>query len=76
MRTTLNVDDDILLAAKEIAAQYNISLGKALSNLARQAFTQQTEEMILRNGVPLFPKRPDSGIVTPELVNRLRDDAP
>jgi hypothetical protein len=27
-----------------------------------------------RNGVPLFPRQPDASIVTPELVNRLRDE--
>ena len=35
MRTTLNIDDDILMAAKEIAKQQGISTGRALSDLAR-----------------------------------------
>ena len=28
-----------------------------------------------RNGVPLFPVRPGGGVVTMDLVNRLRDEA-
>ena len=69
MRIILDIDDDILLAAKKIAKRQRISMGKALSDLARRALTVAT-----RNGVPLFPCRPDAGVVTLELVNQLRDE--
>jgi hypothetical protein len=36
MRTTLNVDDDILDVAKNIALVRQISVGQALSDLARR----------------------------------------
>jgi hypothetical protein len=75
MRTTLEIDEDILLAAKEMARQQGVTMGKVLSNLARQALTSQ-EITTTRNGVPLFPHQPDAGVVTMELVNRLRDEAP
>ncbi len=37
MRTTLDIDEDVLLAAKEMAQERNQSTGKALSQLAREA---------------------------------------
>lgn len=73
MRTTLDVDPDILLAAKEIARRRNESIGKVLSDLARQALTRAVQAEA-RNGVPLFPVGPDAEIVTLELVNQLRDE--
>jgi aryl-alcohol dehydrogenase-like predicted oxidoreductase len=73
MRTTLNIDQDVLMAAREIASQRGVSVGKVLSGLARRALTRPMEGAT-RNGVPIFPRQPDAGIVTPELVNRLRDE--
>jgi hypothetical protein len=37
MRTTLDIDDDILLAAKEHAARQRKSLGAVISALARES---------------------------------------
>jgi hypothetical protein len=75
MRTTLDIEDDVLLAAKELAARRRESMGKVLSDLARQALTQSTAGSETRNGIPLIPVREDGGIVTIELVNRLRDES-
>ena len=75
MRTTLDIDQDVLLAAKEMAKQQGISMGKVLSKLARQALTRPVAASGTRNGVPLFPRQPHAGVVTLELVNRLRDEA-
>ena len=73
MRTTCDLEDDILLAIKQIARQRGVSIGKALSDLARQALSQR-EEAIERNGIPLFPVRPEASVVTLDLVNQLRDE--
>jgi hypothetical protein len=75
MRTTLDIDEDVLLVTKEIAQREGISMGKVLSKLARRALTEQTD-MKLRNGVPLFPKQLAGKVVTLELVNQLRDELP
>ncbi len=75
MRTTVEIEDDVLLAAREIARQQGVSMGKVLSDLARQALTHQPAAET-RHGVPLFPTSVDGGIVTLELVNRLRDEVP
>lgn len=37
MRTTLDIDDDVLLAAKELAEAQKSTAGKVLSELARKA---------------------------------------
>lgn len=74
MRTTLDVDEDVLQAAKEIAANRGTTIGRVLSELARKALTP-TRTARVRNGVPLMPRRPKgSARPTMELVNRLRDE--
>jgi hypothetical protein len=74
MRTTLDIDEDVLQAAKELAASRRSSVGRVLSDLARQALQPTAKERPLRNGVPLFPPRPGARVVTMEVVNRLRDE--
>jgi hypothetical protein len=75
MRTTLDLEEDILFAAKEIARRRGVTVGKVVSDLARQALTRQAAGTS-RHGLPLFPVQPDAGIATLELVNQLRDEAP
>jgi len=75
MRTTLDLEEDVLLAAKEIARQRGTTVGKVLSDLARQSLTKESVGTT-RHGLPLFPVQPNAGVATLELVNRLRDDAP
>src|SRR3954447_8770816 len=76
VRTTLNIDDDVLKAMKKIAAEQKTSIGRVLSDLARQAIASDEGERVrLRNGVPLLPRRPKgSPPLTMEMVNRLRDE--
>lgn len=75
MRTTLALDDDILLAAKAIAEQERRTLGDVVSDLARRSLRRPVTSPS-RNGVPLLPvSRPDA-IVTIDIVNRLRDEGP
>lgn len=74
MRTTLDVDEDVLQAAKEIAANRGTTAGKVLSDLARKAL-KPARSANERNGVPLMPRRPKgSPRPTMETVNRLRDE--
>jgi hypothetical protein len=75
VRTTVDLEEDVLLAAKEIARQRGNTVGQVLSDLARQALTQKTP-VSKKHGLPLFPVQPDAGLVTPELVSRLRDEEP
>jgi hypothetical protein len=76
MRTTLTLDDDVLSAAKALAAQRNETIGDVISGLVRQALTPSVQQAATRNGVPLLPRRSDGGPVTLEIVNALRDELP
>jgi len=73
MRTTIAIDDDVLTAAKAIARQRSQTVGKVVSELARSALRPPAASGE-RNGVPLLPVRKPGAIVTPEIVNRLRDE--
>ncbi len=76
MRTTLVIDDDILSAAKEMAAIEKRSIGEVISSLARRALSPGESISKTRNGVPLLPMRKGALRVTSELVHRLREELP
>jgi len=74
MRTTLDIDPDVLQAAKELAEHRGTTAGRILSELARKALEPKTRKRV-RNGVPLLPRRPSGGPKpTLKLVNHLRDE--
>lgn len=74
MRTTLDIDEDVLQAAKELAANRRTTAGKVLSELARKALRPRRPGR-QRNGVPLLAPRPaGSPKPTMDLVNQLRDE--
>jgi hypothetical protein len=74
VRTTLEIDDDVLQAAKDLAANRGTTAGKVISELARQALEPRRSSR-LRNGVPLLARRPaGSPKPTLDIVNRLRDE--
>ncbi len=77
MRTTLDIADDVLHAAKERARREKRTAGEVISELARRALTAPPEIPVARApkavyGLRPFPKR--GGIVTNELIDRLRED--
>jgi len=75
MRTTVDIEEDVLLAATENARKRQTDVGRVLSDLARQSLTRKSP-VSKKHGLPLFPVRPDAGVVTLELVNQLRDETP
>ncbi|MEP7352123.1 MAG: hypothetical protein ABI824_02725 [Acidobacteriota bacterium] len=74
MRTTLNVDDDVLDVAKSMAHVRKMSVGEALSELARRGMTAPVT----------FKRDPDTGFlmfdgidfpnITPEDIKRLEEE--
>lgn len=76
MRTTIDIDEDVLLAAKELAAARGTTAGKVLSELARRGLTPaDAGPPTTRNGVPVMPLRPGGAPrVTMHQVNGLRDE--
>jgi hypothetical protein len=74
MRTTLDIDEDVLQAAKELASARGTTAGRVLSELARKGLAPEKTAKV-RNGVPLLPRRPPgSPRMTMKLVNEIRDD--
>ncbi len=76
MRTTLSIDDDVLAAAKGLASLQHKSVGEVISELTRLALRPKVQKSKTRSGVPLLPVRTGARAVTPEMVNRLRDELP
>jgi len=72
MRTTLQIDDDLVQIARQLAEQRGTSMGRVISDRTRLGLEPKKAPKI-RNGVPLFA--PKAGAKRPglELVNRLRD---
>ena len=79
MRTTLQLDDDVLAAARVLARQRRRSVGDVISDLARQALTRTANGdsqnfLSQRSGLPQLPVTASGGVVDLERVNRLRDE--
>lgn len=76
MRTTLTIDDDVLLAAKERAAREKRTVGEVLSELARAALTGDVpaprSSDSTRHGFRPLPRRGPA--VSNSLVDELRDE--
>lgn len=78
MRTTLDIAGDVLQAAKERARREKKTIGEVISELARTALTSPAaaqsgaDAVPARHGFRPFPRR--GGIVTNELIDRLRED--
>lgn len=75
MRTTLDIDDDVLLAAKERARRDGTTAGRVLSELARQSLTAGTSTHEAGPGTLGFRPLPSRGApVTNALIDRLREE--
>ena len=79
MRTTLDIDDDVLATAKELARRERTSAGSVLSRLARQALVGGDPDRPAAaarrsravGGFQPFPSR--GVVVSNDDVNALRD---
>jgi hypothetical protein len=74
MRTTLELDDDLVTTARQLARQQGLTIGQLISELARQSLAARAP-LKVRNGVILFV--PKAGASKPDLrtVNKMRDEA-
>ena len=78
MRTSLNIDTDVLETVREIARKEKKSAGQVMSELARRGFyapqqevAEPTASYTEKNGVPVL--RPTGTLVSDESVRRIRD---
>ena len=72
MRTTVDLDDAVLAAAKSIARDEGVSLGVVLSRLAKQGLERRAT-ISNPTGFPVFAADPQARPITLELVNAHRD---
>jgi hypothetical protein len=79
MRTTLDIDADVLQAAEEIAAARKRSAGEVLSELARRGLaagsSPSVEPMFVEKDGWMVLSRRDPGVVTADLVDRLINES-
>lgn len=77
MRTTLDIDDDVLLAAKERGRRERKSAGEVISELARRALNDTGRPSGVGEPAVLYGFRPftdGNTIVTNDLIDKLRDE--
>lgn len=72
MRTTLDLDDDVLAVARSLAQERGVSIGAAMSELARRGCRPRPPAA--DGGVPGFEVDADSGPITPEMVRTASED--
>jgi len=82
MRTTLNIDEDLLAAAREIARREGLPTGVVVSRLLRRSLTSHATPASTGEGKTAAPAETVAGfrpfpaegeLATDELVNSLRD---
>ena len=74
MRTTLDIDDQLLAIARVRAREKGISLGAAVSEIMRRGL--EVRRTRTKRGFPVFEAPPGTPIITDEMVARYRDEDP
>jgi hypothetical protein len=72
MRTTLDLDDDVMTAARELAVAERRSLGAVISDLARRGLTPARVET--DGPLPVIRVPAGTPPITPEMVRRALDE--
>lgn len=72
MRTTLEIDDDLLSAARELAAIEERSLGSVVSDLLRRGLAPA--KLDIEGDLPVIQVPAGSPPITPEMVRRSLDE--
>ena len=73
MRTTLELDDDLITTARDLAREQGVTLGQVISELARQSLTTKAP-LKVRNGALLFVPKARTSKPDLRIVNELRDE--
>lgn len=71
MRTTLDIENDILLAAKELALRDKTTTGKIISELARKGLASDQAGTRMKNGIRALASRGET--ITNDHIRRLID---
>jgi|AntAceMinimDraft_14_1070370.scaffolds.fasta_scaffold48417_4 hypothetical protein len=70
MRTTLEIDDHVLAVAREMGSALEISLGAALSELARRGIGRGEGTTLETSGIPVFTVGEGSAPITTDMVSK------
>jgi orotidine-5'-phosphate decarboxylase len=73
VRTTLDIDDTVMAAAKAIARDRGVSLGTVISGLARDGL-RSGRAVASAGGFPVFAVSETAAPITIDLVNEHRDE--
>ena len=76
MRTTLNLDEDVLAIAKSLAFRQRKPIGEVVSTIFRKGLTPTGSRVTQRNGITLFPIGDGAEEVTPEIIEELLYNEP
>lgn len=68
----MDIDEAVLQAAKTLAKERRISVGSALSELARRGLAEREPLMIA--GLPSFAVDADATAITPEMVREANEE--
>jgi ribbon-helix-helix CopG family protein len=74
MRTTINIDDDLMNAIRSLAAERRQSLGTVISDLIRRGLRPEPVEAY-SNDFPVFVVREGTPPITPEMVQSAMDES-
>ena len=75
MRTTINIDEDLLQAAKSLAQARSTSLGAVVSELMRKALQSERQPIYSKqSGFPVFAISENAQPITLEQVKKAEDE--
>ena len=75
MRTTLQIDEDVLRVARSLARSEGKTIGEVVSELARKGFRPAPSKRRGRSGLPTFDVPANTPPLTPEMVREALEDA-
>jgi len=72
VRTTLDIDDDVIVTARELARDEGRSIGAVVSDLARRGLMPARVER--EHGRPVIRSPAGAPPITPEMVRKALDE--
>ncbi len=76
MRTTIDLDEDLLRLAKHLASEQGESLGRVLSALVRRGLEAPSKTKARAGVIPTLPRKPGAQPVTGQMVKDLLEREP
>jgi hypothetical protein len=71
MRTTVDLDEDVLRVVKHLAQEREQSLGRVLSDLVKRGLGPRGDIAVSKGFIPVLPRKPGARPVTSQHVREL-----